>query len=124
MVTSVKLAATLSAQDTRPSDVLRLSLVEGLSIRTIARRLQLSRKTVRRLLGRAVERTQPSSEPRASLLNLDDAETPLPPRRHPEMTASRILENRRPLDDTAGITILSDRVRCLPPHAPKEASTK
>ena len=47
-----KLAAAPTAQDTRLSDVLRLSLVEGLSIRAIAQRLQLSRKTVRKLLGK------------------------------------------------------------------------
>ena len=64
-----KLAAAPTAQDTRLSDVLRLSLVEGLSIRAIARRSLLSRKTVRRLLGRASERQPPSSEPRATLLD-------------------------------------------------------
>src|SRR5262245_53282246 len=46
-----RLAAALTEDDTRLSDVLRLSLIEGLSIRAIARQLQLSRKTVRRLLG-------------------------------------------------------------------------
>ncbi len=42
MARSVQLVAALSEQDTQLSDVLRLSLVEGLSLRTIARRLQLS----------------------------------------------------------------------------------
>lgn len=42
MVGAIQLAAALSEQDTQLSDVLRLSLVEGLSIRAIARRLQLS----------------------------------------------------------------------------------
>ena len=54
-----KLAAALSAQDTRLSEVLRLSLVEGLSIRAIAKRLKLSRKTVRRLLARGPEHGPP-----------------------------------------------------------------
>ena len=63
-----KLAAALSAQDTQLSEVLRLSFVEGLSIRAIAKRLKLSRKTVRRLLARGPERKPPSSEPRTSLL--------------------------------------------------------
>ncbi len=44
------LAATLANQDTRFAEVLRLSLVEGLAMRAIARRLKLSRKTVRRML--------------------------------------------------------------------------
>jgi IS30 family transposase len=69
-----KLAAALSEQDTRLSEVLRLSLVEGLSIRAIAKRLKLSRKTVRRLLARGPERQPPSSEPRPSLLDTYDAD--------------------------------------------------
>lgn len=64
-----KPAAARSAQDTRLSEVLRLSLVEGLSIRAIAKRLQVSRKTVRRLLARGPERKPPSSETRPSLLD-------------------------------------------------------
>ena len=63
-----KLAAALTAQGTRLADVLRLSLVEGLSISAIARRLQRSRKTVRKLLGRAAESKPLSSEPRPPVL--------------------------------------------------------
>ena len=63
------LAATLAEQDTRLAEVLRLSLVEGLSIRAITKRLKVSRKTVRRLLARAPARTRPSSAPRPSLLD-------------------------------------------------------
>jgi len=55
-----KLAAAPTEDDAGLSEVLRLSLVEGLSIRAIARRLRLSRKTVRRLLGRAHERKPPT----------------------------------------------------------------
>jgi len=36
----------------RTSEVLRLALLEGMSIRKISCRLQISRKTVRKLLGR------------------------------------------------------------------------
>lgn len=116
-----KLAAALTAQDTRLSDVLRLSLVEGLSIRAIARRLQLSRKTVRRLLGRASERQPPSSEPRASLLDTYDAEIRRLLADTPEFTTPGILERLRPLGYTGGITILRDRVRRLRPRPAKEA---
>jgi len=63
-----KPAAALTAQDTWLADVLWLSVIEGLSIRAIARRLQRSRKTVRKLLGRTAERKPISSEPRASVL--------------------------------------------------------
>lgn len=83
-----KLAAALTAQDTRLSDVLRLSFVEGLSIRTIARRLQMSRKTVRTLRGRAAERKPPSSEPRTSLLDVYDAEIRRRPQ-HPSGAVAR-----------------------------------
>jgi transposase len=121
MAMAAKRAAAPSAQDTRLSDVLRLSLVEGLSIRAIARQLQLSRKTVRRLLGRATERTPPSSEPRASLLDTYDAELRRWLTDTPELTAPSILERLRPLGYTGGITILRDRVRTLRPRPAKEA---
>src|SRR5947208_12809782 len=87
-----KLAAALSEQDTRLSEVLRLSLVEGLSIRAIAKRLKLSRKTVRRLLARSPERTPPSSEPRPSLLDAYDAEIRRLLAETPELMAPGILE--------------------------------
>jgi len=116
-----KLAAALTAQDTRLSDVLRLSLVEGLSIRAIAHRLQLSRKTVRKLLGRAGERKPPSSEARTSLLEPYDTEIRRLLADTPEFKAPAILERLRPLGYTGGITILRDRVRRLRPRAPKEA---
>ena len=116
-----KLAAALTAYDTRLSEVLRLSLVEGLSMRAITRRMQLSRKTVRRLLGRASERKPPSSEPRASLLHAYDAEIRRLLADTPEFTAPGILERLRPLGYTGGITILRDRMRGLRPRPAKEA---
>src|SRR5689334_4685310 len=116
-----KLAAALSEQDTRLSEVLRLSLVEGLSIRAIAKRLRITRKTVRRLLGRGPERKPPSSEPRASLLDPYDAEIRRLLAETPELTAPGILERLRALGYTGGITILRDRVRQLRPRPPKEA---
>jgi transposase len=116
-----KLAAALSEQDTQLSEVLRLSLVEGLSIRAIAKRLRLTRKTVRRLLGRGAERKPPSSEPRASLLDPYDAEIRRLLAETPEFTAPGILERLRPLGYTGGITILRDRVREVRPRPAKEA---
>jgi len=116
-----KLAAALTEQDTRLSEVLRLSLVEGLSIRAIAKRLKLSRKTVRRLLARGPERKQPSSEPRPSLLDAYDAEIRRLLAETPELTAPGVLERLRPIGYTGGITILRDRVSKLRPRPPKEA---
>jgi DNA-directed RNA polymerase specialized sigma24 family protein len=51
MATLPKLAAALTAQDPRLADVLRLSVIEGLSLRAIAQRLQRSCKTVRTFSG-------------------------------------------------------------------------
>ena len=45
----------MSAPDTRLAEVLRLALVEGQSVRAISRGLSMSRRTVRRLLGRAAD---------------------------------------------------------------------
>ena len=112
---------TLAEQDTRLADVLRLSLVEGLSIRAITRRLKLSRKTVRRMLARVPAPSPPPSTPRPSLLDayvpeirrlLDDT---------PELTTPAILDRLRPLGYTGGVSILRDRVSKLRPRAPKEA---
>lgn len=116
-----KLATALTEDDTRLSEVLRLSLVEGLSIRAIARRLKLSRKTVRRLLGRAHERKPPTSAPRPSLLASYDAEVRRLITKTPELRAPAILERLRPLGYTGGITILRDRLRLLRPRPTNEA---
>jgi transposase len=117
-----KLAAVVTEDDARLSEVLRLSLVEGLSIRAIARHLQLSRKTVRRLLGRAQTRKPPASEPRSSLLDTYDAEIRRLIVKTPELRAPAILERLRPLGYTGGVTILRDRLRTLRPRPSREAS--
>ena len=54
----------MSAPDTRLADVLRLALVEGQSVRAISRGLSMSRRTVRRLLGRLDMAEQPATGPR------------------------------------------------------------
>ncbi len=57
--------------DDRAAEVLRLAYVDGLGVRTIARRLSMSRKTVRRLLGRDQPKAKPrpDAEPRSSILD-------------------------------------------------------
>jgi transposase len=110
------------AAESQLPEVLRLSLIEGLSIRAIARRLQLSRKTVRKLLGRASARTSPlDGSPRSSLLDTYDATIRRLVDDTPELTAPSILERLRPLGYTGGITILRDRLRVLRPRPAKEA---
>ncbi len=104
------------------SEVLRLSLIEGLSIRAVARRLQLARKTVRKLLGHAPAGTRPFKEmPRGSLLDTYDAEIRRLVADTPELAAPAILERLRPLGYTGGITILRERLRGLRPRPAKEA---
>ena len=111
-----------STEATQLSEVLRLSFVEGLAIRAIARRLQLARKTVRKLLGRAPERKRPLNElPRGSLLDVYDVEIRRLVADTPELMAPAVLERLRPLGYTGGITILRDRLRGLRPRAAKEA---
>lgn len=100
---------------------LRLSLLEGLSIRAISRRLQLSRKTVRKLLGRAPSRRPPQEAARASLLDAYDTTIRKLMKETPELTAPGVLEKLRPLGYTGGITILRDRLRGLRPRPAKEA---
>ncbi len=113
-------AATADAQ---LAEVLRLSLIEGMAIRAIARRLQLSRKTVRKMLGRApAPNKRPLTEmPRGSLLDVYDGEIRRLVADTPELRAPAVLERLRPLGYTGGISILRDRLRGLRPRAAKEA---
>ena len=113
---------TVPAEATQLSEALRLSLIEGLSIRAISRRLQMTRKTVRKLLGRAPTRPAVAKElPRGSLLDTYDAAIRKLVDDTPELTAPGVLERLRPLGYTGGITILRDRLRSLRPRARKEA---
>ena len=115
-----------AAQGAQIAEVLRLSLVDGLSVRAIGRKTHISRKRIRKLLGRALtprETTRPpsSTPPRSSLLDpylpairklIDDT---------PELLAPAVLERLRALGYQGGISILRDRLRALRPHAPREA---
>ncbi len=103
------------------TEVLKLALVDGLSARVIAKRLNISRNTARRLLGRAPERDLGTSGQRTSMLAqfdsqirqwLDDA---------PELKAPAVLERLRPLGYRGGVTIVRDllhRIRPLPTREP------
>ena len=105
----------------RVAEVLRLSLVEGIAVRAIAKRLHMSRKTVRKILGRHRAPPRPAAEPRGSILDpyetairavLDDT---------PEMLAPAVLERLRPLGYTGSVTILRARLRRLRPRGHREA---
>jgi transposase len=113
--------SSASPEASHLSEVLRLSLIEGLSIRAISRRLLITRKKVRKLLGRAPVRPPVLKEPRGSLLDTYDAAIRTLVDDTPELTAPGVLERLRPLGYTGGISILRDRLRGLRPRASKEA---
>ncbi|MEZ4223532.1 MAG: IS21 family transposase [Polyangiaceae bacterium] len=108
-------------QDVVRGEVMRLHYLEHMSIRAIARRLGLARRTVRRHLGLSPAKNPHSSAPRPSLLDpfARTIETLL--EKTPEMRAPQLLEQLRPLGYTGGISILRDRLRKLRPSPPPEA---
>ena len=95
------------------AEVLRLGLIEGISVRQIAKRLSIARKTVRKVLGL---HTTPPTQPVAARGSLLDAyETPLRAILDdvPDILAPAVLERLRPLGYTGGVTILRARLRQL-----------
>ncbi|HXX70565.1 MAG TPA: IS21 family transposase [Polyangiaceae bacterium] len=109
---------------TRPADdgvaeIMRLHFTEGLGVRAIARKLGISRNTVRAVLGKRRPNVRPRRCPPPSLLDpymltlqkwLEDT---------PELKATAILERLRGLGFAGGITIVRDRVRRLRPREAK-----
>lgn len=103
------------------AEVLRLSLTEGMSIRAIAKKLSLSRNTVRRMLGRTPAPAPKQHSPRGSMLDrhasaikklIDDA---------PDIKAPAVLERLRPLGYSGGVTIVRERLAQLRPRHDREA---
>jgi transposase len=107
---------TVPDRSGRVAEVLRLGLIEGMALRAIARKLQMTRKTVRKVLGRHQAVSKPTAAaPRISILDpylptirklLSDS---------PEMLAPAVLERLRPLGYAGGVTVLRDRLRSLRP---------
>jgi transposase len=100
---------------------MRLHYLEGLSIRAISRRLHLSRKTVRKHLGRVETPLAAPAAPRPSLLDPYEpllqgwlADTP-------ELRATQLLERLRERGYSGGISILRERVRRLRPRVQPKA---
>jgi transposase len=100
----------------RVAEVLRLGLVEGVTVRAIAKRLKMSRKTVRKILGRHRAPPKPAAEPRGSILDLYEPAIRAVLDDTPTMLAPAVLERLRPLGYTGGVTILRDRFRRLRPR--------
>src|SRR5208283_4561882 len=97
----------------RVAEVLRLGLIEGVSVRQTAKKLSISRKTVRKILGLHTAPPPKPAAARGSLLDayvvplraiLDDV---------PDILAPAVLERLRPLGYTGGVTILRARLRQL-----------
>ena len=117
----------MDPKDTKHSDqladVLRLSLLDGLSARAIAKRLSMSRNTVRKMLGRAPApaSTPRPSPPRGSILEPYKPEIKDLLEEVPEMKAPAMLERLRRLGYTGGISILRDYMRQVRPRPHREA---
>jgi transposase len=115
----------MSAEDElraqRRGEVLRLTYAEGLGIRAIARRLNMARKTVRKLLDgdRAAKRDQPAVL-RAKLLMSYEGAIRQMLSVTPDLRAPAMLEQLRTMGYRGGITILRDRLRALRPRAERE----
>jgi len=102
--------------DERKAEVLRLHYVDGLSVRAIARRLSMARKTVRRLIGIERRPPRPSAQPRPSILAPFEDVIRAELKRTPEMLAPAMLERIRPLGYEGGISILRELMRTLRPR--------
>ena len=106
------------------AEVLRLGLVEGLSIRTIAKKVHISRRRIRKILGRAFtprKKTRPPSVARSSILD-----SYLPIMRQliedtPELRAPAVLERLRAAGYQGGVSVVRDRLRTLRPRSAREA---
>lgn len=106
----------------RFAEVLKLAFVDDLGMRAIARRLKMSRKTVRRILDRERRKRAelPTTPPRPTLLGAYDGAIRQMLSDTPELKAPAVMERLRPLGYRGGITILRDRLLQLRPHAERE----
>lgn len=118
------MSSALSAEareSQRVAEVLKLSLVDGLSIRLISKKMSMARKTVRKIIGRSSRKPRPAPTPRPKLLSRYDKEIRRLLEGTPELKAPAVLERIRPLGYQGGITILRDNLRKLRPGATREA---
>jgi transposase len=101
--------------DTRPAEVLKLHLIDGLSVRAIAKRLNMSRNTVRKVVGRAPKKARTPAAPRTTLLTPYEAQVKALIDETPELKAPAVLEKLRAKGYQGGVSILRDRMRQLRP---------
>ena len=97
------------------AEVMRLHYLDGLGIRAIARQLRISRKTVRRHLGRLPPAADKKTGRRPSLLDPYEDKIHRWLTATPELKATHILERLRRHGYRGGISIVRERVRKLRP---------
>jgi transposase len=102
-------------------EVMRLHYLEGLSVRAIAKRLRLSRKTIRRYLGRCEPTPILQRAPRPSLLDPYRQTVQAWIAETPELKSSQILERLRERGYSGGISIVRELVRRLRPQPDPKA---
>lgn len=107
------------ATDDKRAEILRLALIEGVSIRQVAQRVKVSRKTVRKVL--APEPRRPSA-PRSRIRILDPYDDLVRQAIRDEQTikAPAVLERLRAVGYTGGITVVRERLRALRPTVERE----
>jgi len=104
--------------DERKTEILRLRYVEGLSTRAIAKKLSMSRRTVRSLLGekRPARHAPKQGAPRESILAPFEAEIRKRLVQDHALRAPTLLESLRTLGYRGGISVLRERMRDLRPR--------
>ena len=108
-------------ESSRMAEVLKLSLVDGLSVRAISKKLSMARKTVRRILGRSAAKPKALQAPKVTLLSPYETTVRKLLDGTPELKAPAVLERLRPLGYAGGLTILRRHLRGLRPGYNREA---
>ncbi len=115
----------MTAHDERSlkmAEVLRLHLSEGQSIRSIARKLKVHRKTVRKMLGLASGRRKSKpAAPRGSILAPYDGELRKAVDDCADIRAPAVLDRLREQGYRGGITVVRERLRQLRPRPRQDA---
>jgi transposase len=115
------MSAEEDTSTSRRAEVLRLSYVEGLSIRAIGRRLQMGRDTIREMLVGAEKRRQEKAKAaRPTLIEPFEPAIRQMLNETPEMRAPAVLERLRTAGYQGCLTIVRDHLRSLRPRVNRE----
>src|SRR5439155_21417373 len=102
--------------DDRKAEILRLRYDEGLSTRAIAKKLSMSRRTIREMLGERKPRAAAAPSVRESILAPYEPVLRAALEKGPELRAPAMLERLRAVGYTGGITVVRERMRVLRPR--------